>query len=107
VERISDALGDVAPRQFPAPHKHNGVAIISRYDELLRNHQSGAPVKDDRFEKYSGVVDIKHCTWCDARSKFLPDPGRDVQFHGRAQPMPSQRNPHHTQRDVVRFVNDE
>jgi hypothetical protein len=52
VERISDALGDVAPRQFPAPHKHNGVAIISRYDELLRNHQSGAPVKDDRFEKY-------------------------------------------------------
>jgi hypothetical protein len=107
MERIPDALGDVAPRQFRAPHKHISAAIISRYDERLRNQQTGAPIKDDRFEKYSRVVDVKHCTGCDARSKFLPDPGRDVQFYGRAQPVPSQRNPHHTQRDVVGLVNHE
>jgi len=84
MERISYALGDVAERQLRALYKYIGVAIISRYHERLRNQQSGAPVKDNCFEKYRGVVDIKHRTWRDAGSKFLPDPGRDVQFRGRA-----------------------
>ena len=63
------------------------MAIVSGYDERLRNQQSGAAVKDDCFEKYRRVVDIKHGTWCDARSEFLPDSGGDVQFRGRAQPV--------------------
>jgi hypothetical protein len=88
-------------------YEHLGLAIVSRYDNRLRNEQGRTPVKNRRFQQQGRIVDIEHDTGRHARSKLLPDPCGDVQFRRRAQPLLRKRSPHHAQGNGVRLGNSE
>jgi hypothetical protein len=83
-ERLSNAVRDVARRQFRASQEHLGVTVGCRYDKRLRDPQARSAVENDRLQQGYWIINVENDALGHTCAEFLPDSAGDIEFRGGA-----------------------